>query len=880
MLKTVTFRSTLVAIACAMSVSAYAMADTPRKVDVPAGELTAALQKLAQQSGVEFVYSAEQLKGVRTEGVHGEFTTEKAVTKLLEGTKLKLTVHESGALLISDLSAPSSADSPLRMRGEGSPGEPSSSSRRTQESAQTENSKVDERKTFWDRFRLAQLDRGTTGESSSVEKQSDQKPQKDAGEKLEEIIVTAQKREERLIDTPQSVSVLSADALAKIGAVQFRDFANTVPGLTFTTAGAGFTQISLRGVTTGFDPSPTVGIYVDDVPYGSSTSFANGAQLGLDAALFDLDRVEVLRGPQGTLYGASAMGGLVKYVAKRPDTAAFSGDAQAGVSNTGNDGGVSYNAAATVNMPIVTDKVAVRASGFYSHDGGFIDNHALDQKDVNRAGVYGGRLDLLLTPLDALSIRITGFLQDISRNGEGTADYTFAGAQPYGSLDQFRMFAEPFDQRFRLISGTVTYDLGPATLTSISSYQEKHEEYTWDVSPLYAPLCAFIGSSCSAVGVPVDSGTHKFTQEMRLASEGNQPVEWLIGGFYTHEASTLDEVFELRDLAGQPVANGLFTYFVPSSYDEYAAFGDLTWRLTDKFDVTGGMRYARNRQKFEQTGTGLLGASKPTSRSTDNVSTYLVNARYHFSDHATGYLRYATGYRPGGPNYVTVDPATGIPNGPSTFEADRLNSYEAGFKAETADRRLGIELAAYDIDWSNIQIAVNRGGFGGIANAPGGANIRGAEVVLTARPTPAFTVAGNFAYQNAKMSQANLDLGAAKDERLPNVPRFTAALNSDYAFANDGLQPTVGATFRYLTERPTSFNNTVGTPGVAPQYRLPDYTTVDLRTGVSLNAVNIQLYIHNVFDEHGQLSIITPQLGARVAIQQPRTIGISATTHF
>src|SRR5205807_1213614 len=197
-------------------------------------------------------------------------------------------------------------------------------------------------------------------------------------------------REERLIDTPQSVSVLSSNDIAKLGATKFSDFANTVPGLSFQTSGAGFTDITLRGVTAGFDISPTVGLYVDEVPYGSSTTFGFGAQVALDVGLFDLDRVEILRGPQGTLYGASTMGGLI---------------------------------------------------------------------------------DLLFIPTDALTVRLTGFLQDISRDGEPTADYTFAGAKPYGRLDQNRRLTENFTERFELVSGTGTYDFGPVTLTSISSYQ-------------------------------------------------------------------------------------------------------------------------------------------------------------------------------------------------------------------------------------------------------------------------------------------------------------------------------------------------------------------------------------------------------------------------
>src|SRR4029077_18105610 len=534
-------------------------------------------------------------------------------------------------------------------------------------------------KSLWNRFRVAQVDQGAPASAAAVEKKSAQTSDNKAI-RLEEVIVTAQKREERMIDTPQSVSVVSSDDLAKLGATQFRDFANTVPGLSFATNGAGFTVVSLRGVTTGFDLSPTVGIYVDEVPYGSSTAYgAAGALFALDVGLFDLDRIEVLRGPQGTLYGASTIGGLIKYVTKRPDTTSFSGDAQTGVSGT-QDGDVNYNVAASINMPVMTDKVAVRASGYESHEGGYIDNVALGQKDVNRSDIYGGRLNVSLTPTDTLAIRIDGFLQDISDGSWATADYTFAGVPLYGSLNQYRRLAEPFGQRFRVVSGSVIYNFGAATLTSISSYQTAQIQTFFDESVGLVPLLRLFGRSYSAVGVAGDTSTEKFVQEVRLTSTGPRVLEWLIGGFYTHETNGGGSHIVLRDLAGEPAPNDLFTYSTPTLYEEHAAFGDLTWHLTSKFDVTGGVRYAQNEQKFTQFGSGLLARSAPTVRSTEDVFTYLANALYHFSDHASGYLCYASGYRSGCPNGPAVNPIAGGFAFPPPFHADQLKSYEVGFK--------------------------------------------------------------------------------------------------------------------------------------------------------------------------------------------------------
>ena len=692
-----------------------------------------------------------------------------------------------------------------------------------------------------------------------------------------DIIVTAQKREERLIDVPQSVSVVAGEDLERAGATQFRDFANTVPGLAFTTVGAGQTQVSLRGVTAGVDISPTVGIYVDDVPYGASTSFAGGATLALDVGLFDLDRVEVLRGPQGTLYGASSMGGLLKYVTPEPNSNATSVNLRAGLSAT-EHGGINGFGAAAVNIPLSPDRAGLRLSGFYSRDGGYIDDVARGVKDVNSSDVYGGRADLLLTPAEGLRIRLSGFVQNIDRDGQGVADYSFAGTPADGSLDQRRLLGEPFEQRFRLVSGTVSYDFGPVELTSISAYQTARTSQIQDLSVAYVPRVEFYfpDRDYSAVGYRVGTTTKKFTQEVRLASAPSDSFEWLIGGYYAHEKSNVPAEFLPIDAAGNPATNDLFTYEAPSKFEEIAAFANATLHITGKLDLIGGLRYAANDQRYAQGGGGFFGVVSPPTTSEGDVFTYLASLRYEVSDNATAYARFATGYRPGGPNFRTNDPATGLPVGPAAFESDSLESYEIGFKGQTADRRFGLDVSAYRIDWDNIQLSVVRNLFAGIANADGGARVYGFELAATAKPVPAFTLAGTLAYQHAELRAAQPDIGAVAGERLPNVPRLMATLNADYRFGDSAGAPTLGATLRHVGSREASFDASVS----RPQYHLPAYTTVDLRLGASFGAVDAQLFVHNLFDERGQLSAATLLGVPQVAMIQPRTFGIALSSRF
>lgn len=686
-----------------MAMSADAL-NHPISIEIaPDTPLDQALVRWSSQAGVQVLMSTDTVRKSRTQGVRGTQLASRALEDLLNGSGLAYSIDGNTVYII-----PAQYD----------------------RAAQPQPSTISD-----------SPKKNTTGNGDRAQdfRQSD----------LQEIVVTAQKRQERLLDTPVSVSVLSGDELNKLAATQLRDWANTVPGLSFTSAGSGYTQIALRGVTTGLASNPTVGIYLDEVPIGSSSAFAYGARLSLDAGLFDVDHIEVLRGPQGTLYGASTMGGLIKYVSKAPDSTHFGVDLQSGVSHT-QDGGISYTGAIVLNAPVVNDIASIRGSMFYSRDGGYIDNIALNQKNVNRSATYGGRLDATVTPLDPLTIRVGGMIQNISRDGQSAADYTLQGVPLYGALGQYRLYSEPFQQQFRLVDATVTYDFGRAKLHSISSYQTNRTQDFFDISSLLVPIFNSFGlGPFSAIGLPVNTSTNKFTQEVRLTSEGSTLLEWMIAGFYTHESSQDHEEFLTRDSAGiAGVPGDLYNIVNPTTYDEYAAFGNLTYHITSAFDITGGVRYARNHQVYSETGTSIA----PVQISTQGVVTYLGDARYHFGDHATGYLRYATGYRPGGPNYY---PFPGL----QTFQPDTLKSYEVGIKAETADQRFGIDLAAYYIDWKNIQVITARDGQGVVVNAPAGANIRGAELSLTGRPTPKLSFNGAFAYQNARLTKADADIG-------------------------------------------------------------------------------------------------------------------------
>ncbi|HEY3948911.1 TonB-dependent receptor plug domain-containing protein, partial [Phenylobacterium sp.] len=306
---------------------------------------------------------------------------------------------------------------------------------------------------------------------------------------VQELVVTADKREENVKDVPQSVTAISGASLDIQRAVSFQDYVTQVPGMNLVSSQPGSARLTLRGINAGGD-SATIGTYVDETPYGSVTGLANGAVLAPDLDTFDMKRLEVLRGPQGTLYGASSLGGLLKFVMNAPDPSHFEarGEIDGEGLNSGGDGG---SVKALVNIPL-TSTAAFRASGYYSEQPGYIDDPLRGAKDVNSARYDGARFGFLYKPMDNFSIRLSAVGQDISSRGSNTEDLNPTTLQTlYGDLTQSRTFSSPNVLQYRIYNATITYDFGAANLTSATSYGKLHQTTNEDAT---AQLGALLSS--------------------------------------------------------------------------------------------------------------------------------------------------------------------------------------------------------------------------------------------------------------------------------------------------------------------------------------------------------------------------------------------------
>ncbi|MCH8614720.1 TonB-dependent receptor [Sphingomonas sp. SM33] len=730
-----------------------------------------------------------------------------------------------------------------------------------------------------------------------------------------EIVVTAQKRVEALSDVAQSVSVVGGDTLERQQADNLQDYLALVPGLSLTGETRGVSRISLRGINTGGVAS-TVGVYVDEVPFGSSSGLANGAILAGDFDTFDVARIEVLRGPQGTLYGASSLGGVLKFVTNAPNPNKFEARAQVSLEDVAH-GGLGYSGTGMVNVPL-NDKIAFRASGFYRKDAGYIDSignnpvtSLIDpadviipgsrvDKNINELKSYGGRASLLFNATDDLSIRLSALVQNTNSDN---SDYVEVDPvtldQRYGGLVQSRYLNEPTKIKYRVYSGVLDYDFGFANLTSSTSYgkfsENLHRDLTLNtgltgpgtpLGPLVDLLYGTGDPRLSALLEQVTS-TKKFVQELRLASPDNDKFEWLVGAFYTNEDSGINpqNYVAVDAISGEPMSSIplLVEGFLNSKFKEYAAFANGTLHVTPKFDLTLGGRWSHNKQSAEQFFTGdLLGGAViefSGLKSDESVFTYSVAPRYEITENTSVYARVASGYRPGGPN--VLQPGA---DAPATYDSDRLISYEAGLKADWFNRRLSLDFSAFYLDWKDIQLFAVINDFG--VNANGGTAVsKGFEFTLTGRPIAGLSLSLNGAYTDAHLTKKTDPLiGGLKGDPLPYIPDWSFGFNADYEWPiTDTLNAFVGTSISYVSDRTPDFGDR------APDgelLHLDSYETFDLRAGVETGRWIVQAYVRNLFDSQGITSVTSIDPGTfandagAIGIIRPRTVGLSVGTRF
>jgi outer membrane receptor protein involved in Fe transport len=736
---------------------------------------------------------------------------------------------------------------------------------------------------------------------------------------FDEIVVTAEKRESTVQKTPISMSAISGDALQEQGISSAVDALASVPSVSFKTAGPGQTEFEMRGLTSTGGESPTVGFYLDDTPL-TPPAMGQSGKVVIDPNLFDLNRLEVLRGPQGTLYGSGSMGGTIKLVTNQPDPNGYAVNADAVLSGT-EGGGFNHTENVMGNIPLIDGKAALRVVVTDKRDDGWIDrivvspfptevNNSLSRgpvasgpvtKDVTDANwelLEGQRASLLLLPTDGLSVEASVLHQRIGQGGPNTIDVPPGNEAHYQPFDQ----PEPYSDNFTLASLTVKYDLGLVDLTSATSYWQRRQSQTQDISeamqyfiggflgpPAAFPFTTAAGGLGAGTISELDK-THQLSEEFRVASKGAGPFQWQLGTFYS-SFSAGSHVFSYYDgftaLFG---TNNLADNLRILTMEQEAVFGEASYQVLDQLKATIGLRwfnYSSN-SATQVSGVSASGTSAVQYGSaSDSGVTPKFNLSYTPTDDVTVYSTAAKGFRPGGPNSPlpmsgTVScaaalQALGLSSAPSEFGPDTVWSYELGEKATTADQRLRFNSDVYYETWDGVQQQVAPAcGFKFTENA-GQAQVYGAELEAAFKVTPEWTVTQAGGYTHARISTGSLAAGVAEGQKLLDVPDWTAStalvythpLTDEYNFVgrfqNDYVGPMQDITYA--------------------RNDVPAHDIMSLRAGLIATHWSGFLFIDNLTNKTallgntGALSANVPIFN-RVATNQPRTFGVDLNVQF
>jgi len=719
-----------------------------------------------------------------------------------------------------------------------------------------------------------------------------------------DVVVTALRQSSRVQDAPIAITALTGESLANAGVAQVTDYAKLVPGLRIQDNGPGQRRISLRGILASGEP--TVGTYYDEVPIAGSVGVSSDAGGRTpDFALFDIDRVEVLRGPQGTLYGASAMTGAIRVIYSRPEDR-YAGSFQGDIHGT-KGGGLGYSVSGMVNVPLVEGLLAVRGVIYRSHSDGYIDNSYLGRSKINDSETTGGRILARLTPAPNFTLDGSVFLSSANAS-------SFSWNPQIGKLKTAAQAILPYEDRSQIYNLTARWDIGPAELTAVSSWQHRRSVYASDdsyyidsyLSPSKCASYVNAGASTPCTSTQLQNyydyvnglspaviyypgKTKDWTNELRLSSTSGGPLHWTVGAF-TESRKNITAGEDARvDAQSGEIIKPLQLFYRRNIEDEFkqvAGFGEASFKATEKLTLTAGLRYFH----YEKTVTGgtdmpweLIGATyRPTAsvKSKENGWLTKFNVDYAFTRDIMIYAQASQGFRPGGANQVI-----GLAETLTPYTADKLWNYEFGAKTAFFNRRLYVNGALYQIDWSNMQVSGRtlNNAYSFISNA-GAARIRGAEMEVSTRPAPGLEIGANASYIDAKLTEDQISSvvsapGRAGD-RLPYIPHFTGSVSIEYKRPVSGdLSAVARADVNYVGASYSEFraNNPL-------RIRMDDYSLANLRVGIEGEAGKwgAYLYVSNLFDATAinRASQSSTPNSYSVTSALPRTFGLSVNTSF
>jgi iron complex outermembrane recepter protein len=856
---------------------------------IPAEALSTALQTLANDRNFQVIYVSEEVNKLRTPGAVGEFTSDEALKQLLRGTgmtyryldKKTVTILTASAIGVGITSASTVAptSSPISDNAQ-KPG--------------------DEEQSLWDRFRVAQLDQAN-GSSAPYVAAAGRAAQETSEEpaRLQEVLVTARKVSERLQDVPMAITALQGETLEETGAVTLQDIGREVPGLSVVTAAPGQNQLIMRGISGGSTiGGTTVGFYIDEVPLvGLLVS-------GMDPVLNDLDRVEILRGPQGTLYGASSLGGTVKYVTNQPNLDAAQESVKMTLSDT-QGGGWNTEVDGIVNQPIAEGSAGLRLVGFYRDYDGYLDRYQTDPnnylavlpgpsfRDVNTERTYGGRLSAEVKLGDTFTVVPSVLLQRTDLGG------TFTFDDPPGSFDnpiQSRLLSEPSSDLATLYTLTAKGDLGLVHITSATGYFDREVAVTEDASK---QLYYFFSPQPQTYVYPspiyAGETTHNFTEELRAnASAG--PLHLLAGVFYSHVDGAVFGIWPTpagyaqafgNPFGGDPMIYAGVLHLIDR---QRALFAELNFDVTQQLQLTVGARVFHQDQAeyFPQSGVfngGVANLFTAASKASGTTPKYALS--YHVTPDILTYASAANGFREGGevgllPNACDADlAALGLTSSPTKFGPDTVWSYEVGAKTDWLNHTLTVNSALYYIDWRDIQqtISLVDCGYAFTGNF-GTAVSKGAELELQYQPASGLQLGLEGAFNQAQLTSTVAGAQGQVGNTLENSPKWNGAASIEY---RRQFAPDLSGFARFdINATSHEYNSFVYTSIYSKD---AGYSLANIRFGVRRSRWQSSLFVLNLFDKHAETALPISNAAdlptqRRFSLNRPRTVGLDVRVQF
>ncbi len=824
--------------------------------DIDAQPLAKALVEFARQSDIPVVVSVELVRGKTVASVFGEMVPDRALAALLKGTGLYFR-RTNGSITIARIPA----------------------SRDTSVSPQSDQSGQ---------------------QSGAIEAQGE------IGElSLDEIIVTAARRAQNLQDVPASVTAIGSTEIDRKNIIGVGDHLQTLPGVSFIDRGPGRNAVIIRGVTADpqaetFAFGPTVGVYLGDLPLTTIGIFGTA-----DIKLIDIDRVEVLRGPQGTLYGSNSLAGTVRSIPNAPNFNALEGSVKAGYSNTTRQGGDNYLVQGVINAPLVDDVLAIRAVAYRHENSGYINNiagsdpgaqasaaafnaaaFAIDQDQVGTDTSQGGRISVLWQPAEKFKANFTFLMQDLRQDGLAEVELD------KGTYEQSRFQLGPsisggerLADDIRIANLTLDYDLGWAGLTSSSSWLNEDTLRNRTLPVLFdgVPL-----AQTDAIVVK------SLVQEVRLASQTRGPFQFVAGVYYEDIEAVLNEFLFW---GGEDVADNIFVpgeaTLIDFQQDELtkqiAVFGEVSYDFSAEFKATVGGRYFNydRRTKLAQggffTGAPLTDPAVFDTPSEDNGTTFKAGLSYTPTSETLVYAQWSEGFRLG----RSVNPApadicdlnsdgifdgTGLSIDTDRTRPDDIESVEVGGKFQFFNRRVVLNTSVYYNKWTDIP--VNVAGTCGLslqANA-GKARTQGLEIESRMLLTNQLSVDAGFSLVDAELTRDVPNVGGANGDRLPGSPSATINLGFHYEYELYGFPAFIRANYAYVS----GFYNNLAEVG----QKAGDYHRANLKAGVQLGRVSLELFVNNLSNSDGLTWVDSILPGGNANRMRPRTIGFSTSYIF